>query len=92
LLDVNEVIREVIALLHSKLQKHQITVQAELISKLPPVLADRIQLQQVVANLVATGMGLSICRSIIEAHNGPLSLLSASDRGSVLRFYCRLGT
>ena len=32
LLDVNEVIREVIALLHSKLQKHQISVQAELIS------------------------------------------------------------
>ena len=56
LLDVNEVIREVIALLLFKLQKHQITVQAELILELPPVLADRIQMQQVVANLVANAI------------------------------------
>jgi signal transduction histidine kinase len=32
-----------------------------------------------------TGMGLSICRSIIEAHNGRLSVRSASDRGSVFQ-------
>jgi signal transduction histidine kinase len=32
-----------------------------------------------------TGMGLSICRSIIEAHNGRLSLRSASDRGSIFQ-------
>ena len=56
LLDVNEVIREVIALLHSELQNHQILVQTELISQLPPVLADRVQLQQVVANLVANAI------------------------------------
>jgi len=143
LLDVNEVIREVIALLHSELQNHQILVQTELISQLPPVLADRVQLRQVVANLVAnaieamgtvadrartlrvksvirepdgvlimvedsgpgidpenvdrifhpffttksqgTGMGLPVCRSIIEAHNGRLSVRPAADRGSVFQ-------
>ena len=145
LLDVNEVIREVMALLHSKLQKREISVQTELASELPRVLADRVQLQQVVANLVAnaieamdtvtdrartlrvksvirepdgvlimvedsgsgidpenadrifhpffttksegTGMGLSICRSIIEAHDGRLSLHSASNRGSVFEIF-----
>jgi PAS domain S-box-containing protein len=141
LLDINDVIREVIELLHSKLQKHQILVETELNSELPSVLADRIQLQQVITNLVAnaidamatvtdrarmlwvksvihesdgvliivedsgaginpddadrifhpffttksegTGIGLSICRSIIESHDGRLSLSSTSNRGSV---------
>jgi len=149
LLDVNEVIRPVIALLHSKLQKDQISVQEELGSELPPVLADRVQLQQVVANLVenaieamvtitdrartlsvkslvrepdgvlivvgdsgpgidpenadrifhpffttkseGTGMGLSICRSIIESHDGRLSLHDTSSRGSVFEIFLPVG-
>jgi PAS domain S-box-containing protein len=143
LLDVNQVIREALALLHSELRNHHILMQVDLNPKLPPVLADGIQLQQVIANLVAnaiaamdtitdrartlrvksvirepdgvlitvedsgagidpqnidrifnpffttkshgTGMGLPICRSIIEAHNGRLSVRSATDRGSVFQ-------
>ena len=56
LLDVNEVIREVVALLRSELQNRQIVVQDELSPKLPPVLADRVQLRQVIAILVANVM------------------------------------
>jgi hypothetical protein len=52
LLDVNEVILEVMALLRSELQNRQIAVQDELSPKLPPVLADAVQLQQVIVNLV----------------------------------------
>ena len=56
LLDVNEVIREVIALLRSELQNRQIVVQDELSPNLPPVLADGVQLQQVIAILVANAI------------------------------------
>jgi len=57
LLDVNEVIREVLALLHSELQNRQIVVQEELSPKLlPPVLADGFQLQQVIAILVTNAI------------------------------------
>jgi hypothetical protein len=56
LLDVNEVILEVMALLRSELQNRQIAVQDELSPKLPPVLADAVQLQQVIVNLVTNAL------------------------------------
>ena len=52
LLDVNQVIREVFALLHFELQNHQVLMQAELSPKLPLVLANGVQLQQVIVNLI----------------------------------------
>jgi PAS domain S-box-containing protein len=51
-LDVNETIQEVIALAAGELGKNRISVRTELAADLPPVWGDRVQLQQVVLNLI----------------------------------------
>jgi PAS domain S-box-containing protein len=55
-LDVNEVIQEVLALVGPELQKNRVAVKRELGKTLPLVLADRVQLQQVLLNLVVNGV------------------------------------
>jgi signal transduction histidine kinase len=52
LVDLNEAAREVIALSMSELQRSGITVRTELADDLPEVAADRVQLQQVLLNLI----------------------------------------
>jgi C4-dicarboxylate-specific signal transduction histidine kinase len=51
-LDVNEVIEEVLTLLRSELNSRRVSVRTELRQELPRISADRVQLQQVVLNLV----------------------------------------
>jgi C4-dicarboxylate-specific signal transduction histidine kinase len=52
LLDVNEVIREIIALLQTEAMRYSISVRTELASDLPHAMGDRVQLQQVLMNLI----------------------------------------
>lgn len=55
-LDINEVVKDVISLVQHELLNHRVLLRLELPPALPPVLADRIQLQQVVLNLVINGI------------------------------------
>jgi PAS domain S-box-containing protein len=51
-LDLNEATREVVALSLSELERNKVIVRTELAGELPPVQGDRVQLQQVILNLV----------------------------------------
>jgi signal transduction histidine kinase len=52
LLDINEVIQEVVSLTHSEIQKSRVVLKMNLAVDLPRIFGDRIQLQQVILNLV----------------------------------------
>jgi len=56
LVDVNELIREMIVLLRSEATRYKILLRAELAPDLPRVLGDRVQLQQVLMNLMINGI------------------------------------
>jgi PAS domain S-box-containing protein len=56
LVDVNELIQEMFALLHREAHRHSISIRTELAEDLPKVMADRVQLQQVFMNLMLNGI------------------------------------
>jgi NO-binding membrane sensor protein with MHYT domain len=56
LLDVNEVIREMVLLLRSEIIQHSISVRMDLAGDLPKVMGDRVQLQQVIMNLIGNSI------------------------------------
>jgi len=54
--DVNEIIREMIVLLHGEITRYNILVGTDLTADIPQVTADRVQLQQVLMNLMINGI------------------------------------
>ena len=56
LVDVNEVIREMIVLLRGEVTRYNVSIRTELAADIPQVMADRVQLQQVLMNLMLNGI------------------------------------
>jgi PAS domain S-box-containing protein len=79
LLDINEIIREMSVLLHDKANRTSISIRTELDSGLPLITADRVQLRQVLMNLV-----LNAIEAMKEA-NGELTITSKrTEEGQLL--------
>jgi PAS domain S-box-containing protein len=84
--DVNDVVRETLALLHSEALRHEVSIRAELAPDLPAATGDRVQLQQVLVNLIlnaleATDAAPGVVR-IASARGGEGELLvTVSDEG-----------
>src|SRR3989441_629948 len=56
LVEMKEVVREMIALLHSEATRYSISIRMDLVADLPQVMGDRVQLQQVLMNLMMNGI------------------------------------
>jgi len=80
--DLNEATREVIALLLGELQRNQVIVRPELADDLPPVSADRVQLQQVILNLLRNA---SEAMSDVDDRPRELVVRTAADQGDRVR-------
>ena len=73
-LNLNETIHEVIALAHSEVQRNGVTLETKLEDDVPVILADRIQLQQVMLNLMMNAV------EAMSAGHGPRELLVRSSK------------
>jgi len=75
LVDVNEVIQEMVVLLRSEAARYSISVRTELAADLPQVMGDRVQLQQVLMNLMMNSL------DAMKDVNGTRELTVSSQRG-----------
>jgi PAS domain S-box-containing protein len=74
-MDLNEATREVIALSMSELQRHRVMLRPELADDLPLVTANRVQLQQVILNLLRNASD-----AMVGVDDGPRQLLIRTER------------
>jgi PAS domain S-box-containing protein len=75
LLDINDVIEESLLMVERELTNHGVTVLTELAYALPPLLGDRVQLQQVIVNLILNGVD-----AMVAAASWPRQLLIRSEQ------------
>ena len=75
LLDLNDAIQEVIALSRSDLQRNRVALQSELADSLPNVTGDRIQLQQVILNLLRNASD-----AMVDVQDRPRQLVVRTER------------
>jgi len=87
-LDLNELIRGMTVILRNELTQHSVGVQMDLDEQLPPVMADRVQLQQVLMNLMINGIdamknvdGVRQLTLTSECAEDNLLLISVQDTG-----------
>ncbi len=79
LIDANEIIAEMVLMLNNEAKRHSVTVRTDLGEGLPKVMADRVQLQQVLMNLMLNGI------EAMQDKGGELRVRSqVSDIGEVL--------
>jgi PAS domain S-box-containing protein len=95
-LHIEDVVTDVLTLIHHELTRRHVAIHRELTKDLPPILGDRIQLQQVLLNLIMNGVEamnevaggerrISI-RARRHEHNGrPAVLVSVQDSGVGLK-------
>jgi C4-dicarboxylate-specific signal transduction histidine kinase len=75
LVDINGLVRETIALVGGELMRNQVLLQTEFAPDISPVLCDRIQLQQVILNLLMNAIEATTARS-----DGPREILLTSQK------------
>ena len=75
-LDINEAIEEVVILAQSELRRNKVSLRTELAATLPPVGGDRVQLQQVVLNLILNGI-----EAMSTLEDGARELVIMTERG-----------
>lgn len=75
LVDLNEVIVEVFALAQNEARRNRVVLKQQLKSDLPPVRGDRVQLQQVILNLIVNGL-----EAIAKNTDGARELIVSSDQ------------
>jgi PAS domain S-box-containing protein len=80
LIDLNEVIREMVVLLRDTAHRHSISIRSELDPALPPISADRVQLQQVLMNLMLNGI------EALKGESGELTVASKRAKKGELLF------
>jgi PAS domain S-box-containing protein len=87
--DLNELVQEMIVLLRDKAYQHSISIRTEIDDALPPIRADRVQIQQVLMNLMLNGIeamkdtGGALTITSKRPEDGQI-LLAVSDLGSGL--------